>query len=188
MVKIRITSKKLKSIWDLQTAKKVLEICGLSSDVMKGITQKELKVFEEKITIYLWENIQKQFPQINKFCKGYTGGFNKIEDKNFKTPIINIYGSFYMQLITLNDRNNWVWQAIELEPYRFEFNQEGYFKGLVVDAINKAIIEGYAKKETFKNLINALNENKTQESIITIKTQGKNLGNVDLNKVDTTIN
>ncbi len=180
---ITINDIELKSVWDIQRAKLILSMCGLSSDGINGLNSEDRKTIEKEIILYLWKKINEQFPKIKSFCVGKTGGFNKIEEKNFNTPIINIGGSFYMQLISLNNKNNWCWETIELEPCRFEFNEEGYFKGLVVDAMNKSILSGYGNKEKYDKLINALNETKTQESFITID---KNF-NVDLKKHDTTI-
>lgn len=187
MVSIKVVDKSLKDVWDYQRATYILRMCGLSSDGISGLTQEEKYNFEEKITFYLWEQIKKQFPKIEDFCNSRTGGFNKCEKNHFNTPIINIHGSFYLQLITLNNINNWCWEIIDLTPYRFEFNEEGYFKGLVVDGINKAIIEGTATKETFKKLIEALNETSTEESVLTIQTRGKDCGKVDLHEVETTL-
>lgn len=187
-MKIRVSSKKLKDVWDLQRAKKVLEMCGLSSEGVRGITHEELKTFEEKITLYLWEQIKKQFPKIESFCNGKTGGFNKCEVKNYNTPIICIYGDFYLQLISLNNKNNWCWESVSLEPYRFEFNEDGYFQGLILDAMNKSFMQGYANKDTYSKLLDALREVKTKEKVITIQTQGKDLGKVELHEVETQIN
>lgn len=184
-MKIRVTSQKLKDVWDIQRAKLILEMSGLSSDGVTGLTYEDKKILEEHITLYLWEQINKQFPQIKKFCNNKTGGFNPCDKDKFNTPIINIHGDFYMQLISLNNSHNWIWESISLEPYRFEFNQEGYFKGLVVEAINKAIVEGEATKETFKKLIEALNETPTKEQVLTMVTSGKEIGKVDLHEVKT---
>ena len=187
-MKIKVLAdKSLKNVWDIQRAKKVLEMLGLSSEGVSGISQKEVKEWEKKITLYLWDNIKKQFPQIEKFCNEKKGGFNKIEERNFNTPITNIFGDFYLQLIGQNNKNEWIWESVSLEPYRFEFNEEGYFKGLVVDAINKLITQGYNKKEDFKRLIKALNEYPHKEKVLTIKTKGKDLGKVDLKEVETKI-
>jgi len=185
-MKIEIKNTTLKDVWDIQKAKKILEIGGISGDV-KGLNKEVREKFEKEITFYLWKNMLKQFPKLKEFCIGKTGGFNEIKEKQFNTPIINIYGDFYIQLIVLNNKNNWVWESVNLEPFRFEFNEEGYFKDLIVEAINKAIISENATKETFKNLINALNETKTKESFITIQTKGKDLGKVDLRKVETSL-
>ncbi len=186
-MEIKIINTELKDVWDIQRAKKVLEILGLSSNGVIGLTIEQKKKLEKEITIYLWNQILKQFPQIKSFCNGKTGGFNKCEKEKENTPIINIHGSFYLQLISLKDSRNWCWESINLEPYRFAFNEEGYFKGLIVDGINKAIMEGTTNKETFKDLINALNENKTEESVLTIKTSGKDMGKVDIHKVKTNL-
>jgi hypothetical protein len=186
-MEIEIKNTILKDVWDIQRAKKVLEICGLSSEGVLNLNQKDKGLIEKEITLYLWKKINEQFPKINKFCHGRTGGFNLCEERNYKTPIINIHGSFYLQLISLNNKNNWCWESIDLEPYRFEFNEEGYFQNLLIDGMNKAILSGNAKKETFEKMINALNETKTKESFITIQTKGKDLGKVDLKQIETKI-
>jgi len=183
-MEIKIINNEIKDVWDLQKAQYLLKMEGLSGNILnRDLSNK----YTEKITLYLWEQINKQFPQIKDFCNGKTGGFNKCSDDKYKTPIINIHGDFYLQLISLNDRSDWVWEGISLKPYRFNFNEEGYFKGLVVDGINKAIMSGEATKETFKKLINSLNENPHKESILTIQTRWEDLGKVELNKVDTKI-
>lgn len=173
MVSLKVNSKEIKDVWDLQRAKKVLEIYGLSNKGVLGLTQEDKESFQREIKTYLWENMLKQFPKLKSFCNGKTGGFNLCEKRNLNTPIINIYGDFYIQLISLNDKNNWCWESISLEPYRFEFNEEGYFKGLIVEAINKAILSGSATKGAFMDLIEALNETDTKEKVLTIKTRGQ---------------
>jgi len=186
MVTIKVNSKKLKDVWDIQRATYILKMCGLSSDGIKGLSQEEKTEFKKQITLYLWKKIKEQFPQIESFCKDRTGGFNKIKDKNYKTPIICIHGSFYMQLISENNKNAWCWESVDLTPYRFEFNEEGYFKKLVIDAINKALIQGDPRAR-FEKLVNALNKNPHKEKVLTIQTRGKNIGKVDLHEAETRI-
>lgn len=187
-MEIKVINKELKDVWDIQRATLVLRMCGLSPDAVNDLSNDDRLRFEKEITSYLWVKIQEQFPKIKEFTHGKTGGFNKSDERNHNTPIICIHGNFYLQLIKLNDMNNWAWESIDLEPYRFEFNEEGYFKNLIVAGINKVIFSGSASKDTFKDLINSLNETPSEESILTIVTKGKDLGKVDLHKVKTQIN
>lgn len=181
-MKIQIIEKELKDVWDIQRAKYVLRMLGLSSEGVEGLSHEDKTELERQVTLYLWGKIKEQFPDIEKFCKSKRGGFNKKDIRNFDTPIINIHGSFYMQLVGHNsERVGWIWETIELEPYRFEFNHENYFKDLVVEGVNKLIISGTNKKEDFESLINALNKQKTQDTFITID---KKTGEAKLNKTE----
>lgn len=184
-MKISIKSIKLNSKWDYQKAMLLLKMDGLDG---KTLTTQRKDKLNKEVTLFLWKEINKQFPRIKEFCKGFSGGFNKSDERHYKTPIISIHGIFYMQLICVNDRDNWIWESIELEPLRFYFNEENYLRDLVVEAMNKSIMEGYVKKDKFTNLINALNGVNKKEKVIIMKTKGKDLGKVDLKEIDTKIN
>lgn len=187
-MEIEIKNTELKDVWDIQKAKLVLEMSGVSSEGLTGLTNEIRENFKKEITLYLWKKMQEQFPKIKEFCTGKTGGFNKSEKRHFNTPIINIHGDFYLQLISLNNHNNWIWESVSLEPFRFEFNESGYLKSLLIDAMNKAIISGGARKETFEKLILALNETETEEIFLTIQKSEKDAGKVELHKTKTKIN
>jgi len=169
-MKIEVKDVKIDNEWDYQKGKLLLDMAGSSGIELK---QEDFEFLKKEITLFLWRKVKEQFPGIEKFCKGRYGGFNKIEKRNFGTPIINIYGNFYLQLIAQNNRNNWIWVEVDLEPYRFFFNEEGYLKNQIVDAANKLIMKGSAKKEIFEKLISELNEIKTQDSVILIDKKGE---------------
>ena len=158
----------LKDEWDYQKAYYLLNMQGIDG---KTLTYEQAKELEKKVTLFLWENVKKQFPQIEKFLTNKRGGFNKISKDDYNTPIINIHGHFYMQLISQNNKYNWVWESIDLEPYRFFFNEEGYFKGLVRKAINNSIMKGLSKKEHYEKLITALNNVDTYKTDILLDTE-----------------
>jgi len=179
IMEIQITDYKIKNHWDYQRAKLVLEMAGISSEGIKNLSTARRNIYEKKITLFLWEKIKEQFPEVEQFCTSKTGNLNKCDKDNHNTPIINIHGSFYMQLVSENNNRAWCWESIDLEPFRFYFNEEGYFKNLVIAGMNKAIIGGY-DKERFKPLVEALNRTKTKEQMITIQSRGKDIGKVGM--------
>ncbi|MEM2445732.1 MAG: hypothetical protein QW734_03655 [Candidatus Bathyarchaeia archaeon] len=174
-MEIKIRDFKIEDEWDIQRAYLILQLNAIDGRIL---SQEKREEYEKKITKFLWENVKKQFPKIEKFLTGKKGGFNKADERYYNTPIINVGGDFYMQLIGHNTRKRWIWEEVKLEPYRFFFNSEGYFREQVVNAINKLIIEGYNKKEDFRKLINALNETTVKEKMIGIITKGKDAGKV----------
>ena len=175
-MKVKVESIRIKNEWDYQKGKLLLEWNGLDGS---AINHYQRDYLEKEITKFLWDNIKKQFPDIEKFCTERRGGFNKPESRNHNTPIISIHGSFYMQLVGQNNRNEWIWETIELEPYRFYFNEDGYFKRLVIDAINKLITSGTNEKDDFKELVSALNKIPTKQKLITINKRNGNVGLIE---------
>lgn len=152
MVTIEIKNIDLKDEWDYQRAKLLLEYQGLSG---QGLTNEQRDILEKEVSLFIWKEIKKQFPQIEKFCTEKAGQFNLIEKRNFETPIICIHGHFYMQLIAENNKDAWCWESVDLQPYRFYFNEHGYFKECVKKAINLLKAQGY-NKTIFHKLSTAL--------------------------------
>ena len=95
------------------------------------IEVKDMNAIREKIILYMWEQIKKQNPLIDKLCSNKTGEFNKKSEHNFNTPIIGMWDTFYMQYVIKNDKNNWIWGSIDLEPKGF-INDKDYFKNQLI--------------------------------------------------------
>ncbi|MFH8119464.1 MAG: hypothetical protein QXS37_01490 [Candidatus Aenigmatarchaeota archaeon] len=167
-MKIEIKDFKIKNNdeWDIQRAYLILQLDSI--DII--LPQDKRKEYIRKVTEFLWGNIKKQFPKIERFLTGKKGGFNRVREMNYNTPIIYKCGDFYMELIGHNSKKiGLICEEIKLEPYRFFFDLEEYFNEQVVNAINKLIINGYNKKEDFTKLVNALNET----ALTKIVTKGK---------------
>lgn len=183
-MKIKVEDIEINDEWHYAIGKCLLDMQNYGSDC---ITWQQRDILQEQISKWLWEQVQKQFPRIVDFVSERAGEFNFITKDNFDTPIISIGGSFYMQLIGKNDKHNWITQSIDFQPHRFFFNEEGCFRQLVIDAINKHILENGISIEVFKPLVTALQELPVKESIITIQTRGKDIGKTELHKVDSKI-
>lgn len=171
-MKIKIENVEIKDEWDYQKGKLLLEMQGVSGAIL---TPEQSGYLDKEITKFLWREVQKQFPRITEFLTNKKGGFNSIDGtRNFNTPIIGIFGHFYMQLIGQSNSRNWIWQSVDLEPYRFYFNQEGYLRSQITDAMNKLILTPYSgsKKKDFTKLIKALNDKPVKVSEIGIDGQG----------------
>ncbi|MFH8119465.1 MAG: hypothetical protein QXS37_01495 [Candidatus Aenigmatarchaeota archaeon] len=161
-MEIEIKDFEIKDEWDIQKACLILQLDRIGGIILSPEKREE---YERKIIKFLWENIKKQFPKIEKFLKGKKGGFNKKSRRWYNTPIISVGGDFYMKLIG-GDNDNWSLESVKLEPYEFFFNSDGrYFREQVVNAINKLIIGGYNKVEDFKKLVDALNETAVKDWI-----------------------
>ncbi|MEM2445731.1 MAG: hypothetical protein QW734_03650 [Candidatus Bathyarchaeia archaeon] len=167
-MEIKIRDFKIEDEWDIQRAYLILQ---LDEIIIGGLLSQEIKEeYKRKITEFLWENVKNHFPKIEKFLTDEKGGFNKAYEKYYNTPIINIDGIFFMQLIGSDKNGKLIWEAVKLEPYGFFFNSGKYFIDMVIDAVNRLIIRG-SKMEDFKELIYALNETTVEDdwTRITIK-------------------
>ena len=140
-MKIEIKDIELNNKWDYQKAKLLLRWDGLDSS--SGLTVEQRENLQKEITLFLWTEIKKYFPEIEEYCTGQSRRLNKCESRHYGTPIINIHGSFYMQYITKSTAREWSWESIELDPYRFYFNEDGYLKGLFTEIENKARKNNY---------------------------------------------
>jgi hypothetical protein len=148
-MKIKLINTKFEDKWDYQRAKLLLEMDGLSGGVLNNEQRKE---FKKEITLFLWGEIKKYFPEIEKFCTSKSGMINKIEEDHFNTPIVCIHGLFYMQYIRKSNRDEWSWDSINLDPYRFYFNEYNYLKNLFEKVEKEAISEGYPARDLSKNI------------------------------------
>ena len=75
-MEIEIKDTKLNDKWDFQRAKLTLEMLGISSNGVNGISQKQKEVLEKEVSLFLWKEVKKQFPKIETFCHGKRGGLN----------------------------------------------------------------------------------------------------------------
>jgi len=155
MDKIQLDDVTIKNKWDYQRGKLLLDMNGIDGKVL---TNEQRLYLEKEITLFLWKSVKEQFPQLEEFLSERKGNFNTVDERHYNTSIICIHGSFYLQLINENSRSGWCWESIDLEPYRFYFNEEGYFKSLVIKGINDALRRGY-KRNGYNRLIKALGIN-----------------------------
>jgi len=172
-MKVKVENLDLKDEWDYQRAKLLLELSAVGGE--ENLTAEQVKTLEKEVTLFLWREIKKQFPAIEKFCTDRKGQFNKCSKEHYNTPIISIYGNFYMQLIAENNKNAWVWESVELEPYRFYFNETDYFKKQVLQAMKNLIVNGEAKKSNFSKLIKAMDKETIKEEVIILGLDGETM-------------
>ena len=161
-MKIKIDSVKINNEWDYQKGYELLKLNGIDG---KLLNNKQIDYLEEKITLYMWKEIKKYFPDIEKYCNNKTGNLNKISYINYNTNIICIHGNFYMQYIYLSNNNNWIWESIKLKPYRFIFNNEGYLKKLFKEIENKFKYE-YGNLSEYDNRYNDNNKHILSSKIL----------------------
>jgi len=133
-MKITIDNIDINDDFDYHKGALLLRWQGISGGILTTEQRDEL---EKKIVKYLWGEIQKYFPNIKQYCTEKTGKFNRCTNRNHRTPIICIHGHFYMQYIIENNSETWNWESIDFEPYRFNFNEDGYLKGLLEEIERK---------------------------------------------------